>query len=67
MIGNLEPEENVMGTNGIFEQLSNAFRKLEKDDPGWTSGDELKVCIAGTLKKDKFIVIHNTTKRGQTK
>lgn len=67
MIGNLEPEENVMGTGDVFEQLSNTLRKLENDNPGWTSGDELKVCIAGTLKKDKFIVIQNTTKRGQTK
>ena len=37
------------------------------DSGAWDRDDELKVCIAGTLPKDKFIVIQNVTKRGETK
>jgi hypothetical protein len=51
---------------GMLGQLSLALQQLIEDG-AWSTDDELKVCIAGTLKKDKFIVIQNTTKRGQTK
>lgn len=46
----------------MLGQLSIALQELiESGD--WDRDDELKVSIAGTLKKDKFIVIQNTTKR----
>lgn len=48
--------------NNFLGQLSLALEQL-KEEAGWESGDKLKVCIAGTLKKDKFIVIQNVTKR----
>jgi hypothetical protein len=51
---------------GMLGQLSLALQQLQ-DEGVWSNDDELKVCIAGTLKKDKFIVIQNTTKRGETK
>ncbi len=51
---------------GMLGQLSIALQQLI-DEGAWSNDDELKVCIAGTLKKDKFIVIQNTTKRGETK
>jgi hypothetical protein len=46
----------------MLGQLSIALQELVETG-AWDNGDELKVCIAGTLKKDKFIVIQNTTKR----
>jgi len=48
---------------GMLGQLSLALQKLVEDGV-WDKDDELKVCIAGTLPKDKFIVIQNTSKRG---
>ena len=50
----------------MLGQLSVALQELVKSG-AWSNDDELKVCIAGTLPKDKFIVIQNTTKRGKTK
>jgi hypothetical protein len=50
----------------MLGQLSLALQQLQEES-AWSNDDELKVCIAGTLKKDKFIVIQNTTKRGETK
>ena len=47
----------------MLGQLSIALQQLVEEG-AWSDDDELKVCIAGTLKKDKFIVIQNTTKRG---
>lgn len=66
MIGNLEPEETVMGTAGMLGQFSLALQELV-DSGAWSADDELKVCIAGTLPKDKFIVIQNLTNREKTK
>ena len=48
MIGNLEPEENVMDDSvmypgGMLEQLVIALEKM-----GWESGDDVVVEIAGT-------------------
>jgi hypothetical protein len=51
---------------GMLGQLSLALQQLVEEG-AWSNNDELKVCIAGTLKKDKFIVIQNITKRGETK
>ena len=46
----------------MLGQLSIALQKLiESGD--WSNDDELEVKVAGTLPKDKFIVIQNTTKR----
>ena len=42
MIGNLEPEENVMSTGGMLGQFSLALEKL-----GWDTNDELSVEIGG--------------------
>jgi hypothetical protein len=47
---------------GMLGQLSIALQELIESG-AWDRDDELKVSIAGTLKKDKFIVIQNTTKR----
>ena len=46
----------------MLGQLSIALQELIESG-AWDGDDELKVCISGTLKKDKFIVIQNTTKR----
>ena len=46
----------------MLGQLNIALQELV-DSGAWTNDDELKVCIAGTLPKDKFIVIQNTTNR----
>lgn len=48
----------------MLGQLNLALQQLVEEG-AWSNDDELKVCIAGTLKKDKFIVIQNTTKRGE--
>ena len=32
-------------------------------DVNWQDGDEIDVCLAGTFAADRFIVIHNRTKR----
>ena len=50
----------------MLGQFSIALQELI-DSGAWDRDDELKVCIAGTLPKDKFIVIQNTTKRGESK
>ena len=50
----------------MLGQLSIALQQLVEEG-AWSDDDELKVCIAGTLKKDKFIVIQNTTNREKTK
>ncbi len=48
---------------GMLGQLSLALQQLV-DQGAWDNDDELEVKVAGTLKKDKFIVIQNKTKRG---
>ena len=50
----------------MLGQLGVALQELVESG-AWDRDDELKVCVAGTLPKDKFIVIQNITKRGQTK
>jgi hypothetical protein len=42
MIGNLEPEETVMGTPGMLGQFALALQEL-----GWDANDELSVEIGG--------------------
>lgn len=46
----------------LLGDLSLAFQELVESG-AWSNDDELKVCIAGTLPKDKFIVIQNITKK----
>ena len=46
----------------MLGQLSLALQKLIEDGV-WSNDDELEVKVAGTLPKDKFIVIQNKTKR----
>ena len=46
----------------MLGQLAIALQQLVESG-AWENTDDLKVCIAGTLPKDKFIVIQNTTKR----
>jgi hypothetical protein len=53
-------------TAEMLGQLSLALQQLVEDGV-WSNDDELKVCVAGTLPKDKFIVIQNITKRGEKK
>ena len=50
----------------MLGQFNVALQQLVESG-AWDRDDELKVCVAGTLPKDKFIVIQNITKRGQTK
>lgn len=77
MIGNLEPEENVMRSADWVEHLNSALQELE-----WTADDEIAVEIGGTsvygingagtkwaptlgtvkYNKDAFIVIKNKTR-----
>ena len=47
----------------MLGHLSIALHKLIEEG-AWSNDDELEVKIAGTLPKDKFIVIQNKTKRG---
>jgi len=42
MIGNLEPEENVMSTGGMLGQFALALEKL-----GWDADDDISVEIGG--------------------
>ena len=42
MIGNLEPEENIMTDPSINEQIVTIIKKLE-----WSQGDEIRVKIGG--------------------
>jgi len=42
MIGNLEPEENVMSSAGMLGQLAIALQKLN-----WDASDEIRVKIGG--------------------
>ena len=67
MIGNLEPEENVMRSADWLGKLSIALQKLE-----WTADDDIAVEIGGTqvsgidvgeeYNKDAFIVIKNRSR-----
>lgn len=50
----------------MLGQFNSALIELIESG-AWDRDDELKICIAGTLPKDKFIVIQNITKREKTK
>ena len=43
MIGNLEPEDRVMESPSLYEQVASIIQKL-----GWEEGDEISVEMAGT-------------------
>jgi hypothetical protein len=53
----------VITTADMLGQFSIALQQLIEEGI-WDKDDELEVKVAGTLKKDKFIVIQNKTKRG---
>ena len=46
----------------MLGQLAVTLQELVESG-SWDDDDQLKVCVAGTLPKDKFIVIQNTSKR----
>ena len=46
----------------MLGQLSIALQQLVETG-AWDNEDQLEVKVAGTLKKDKFIVIQNKSKR----
>ena len=43
MIGNLEPEDRVMESPSLYEQVASIIQKF-----GWEEGDEISVEMAGT-------------------
>ena len=43
MVGNLEPENKVMETPSVYEQVASLAQKF-----GWEDGDEIVVEMAGT-------------------
>ncbi len=43
MVGNLEPEDRVMESPSLYEQVSSLIQKF-----GWEEGDEISVEMAGT-------------------
>jgi hypothetical protein len=51
-----------MTTGDMLGQLSIALQELVESG-AWNNGDDLEVKVAGTLPKDKFIVIQNKSKR----
>ena len=59
------PSAAVPTTHATADMLGQLAITLQElvESGAWNNGDELKVCVAGTLPKDKFIVIQNTTKR----
>lgn len=48
--------------NDMLGQFSIALQELIESG-AWDRDDELEVKVAGTLPRDKFIVIQNKTKR----
>lgn len=53
----------IYSTGDMLGQFALALTELIESGV-WDKDDELEVKVAGTLKKDKFIVIQNKTKRG---
>ena len=50
-------------TQEIIDKIQEAMIHTKKDGTvNWKDGDEIKVQIAGTFAKDKFIVIKNESK-----
>jgi len=49
-------------TGEMLGQLAIALQELVESG-AWDNGDQLEVKVAGTLPKDKFIVIQNKSKR----
>ena len=43
MVGNLEPEDRVMESPSLYEQVASLIQKF-----GWEEGDEISVEMAGT-------------------
>ena len=50
-------------TQEIIDQIQEAMLHTNlKGEINWKDGDEIKVQIAGTFAKDKFIVLKNASK-----
>jgi len=52
----------IYNTGDMLGQFALALTELIESG-AWDRDDELEVKVAGTLPKDKFIVIQNKTKR----
>ena len=71
MIGKLDPEENVLNVDDTMQltpEMINRINELmahkKKDGTvNWKKDEEYEVCIAGTFAADRFIVIHNRSKK----
>ena len=51
-------------TPELIKEIERALDMRGKDgNPIWEDGDEITVSVAGTFKNDKFITIHNSTRR----
>ena len=51
-------------TQEVIEQIQIAMEHTKKDGTvNWKDGDEIEVCLAGTFAADRFIVIHNRSKK----
>ena len=50
-------------TQEVIDKIQEAmFHTKKNGDINWDDGDEIDVCLAGTLAADRFIVIKNKTK-----
>ena len=71
MLGNLEPEERVLSgkepmtlTPEMIAEINCAMAHTKKDGTyNWLPTDEYEVAIGGTFAADRFIVIHNRSKK----
>ena len=55
-------------TPEIIDKIQEAMEHTNlKGQINWKDGDEIDVCLAGTLAADKFISIINRTKSGTSK
>ena len=51
-------------TQEIIDQIQEAMLHTKRNgDVNWQDGDEIDVCLAGTFAADRFIVIHNRSKK----
>ena len=51
-------------TQEVIDQIQEAMLHTKKDGSiNWKDSDEIEVQLAGTFAADRFIVIHNRTKR----
>ena len=71
MLGNLEPDERVLSqedpmslTPEMIKEINKLMAHTKKNGQyNWTKNDTYEVAIAGTFAADRFIVIHNRSKK----